>query len=56
MTNKLRKIKKQIRRTVVYTEYKDGVRSLKANLPDEIERWIAKDYVHDLFLKEKQNE
>lgn len=48
-------IKKQIKRTVTYTVYKDGTRMLKQDLPEEVEAWIAESYINMMFAKNKLN-
>lgn len=47
----MNKKKKIIKRTVTYIDYGNGLRSLKENLPYEVKRWIAQDYVMKLFNK-----
>lgn len=51
--DKKRKIIKEIKRTVVYREYSDGVKSLKFNSKgaEKIIKWIAQDYITKLFYE-----
>lgn len=49
---KTNKIKKTIKRTITYTEYEGGIKRLKADLPEVIKRWIAENYIRELFAKQ----
>ena len=47
------KIKRKIKRTVTYIEYKNGTKRLEYDLPNEVKRWIAQSYLDELMAKDR---